>query len=57
VEQRTQTQQQPPTPSTLAPQPNRILAEPATVELAQQDYAQAADIRDRLGWQDQGEHR
>ncbi|MDN3244134.1 hypothetical protein [Streptomyces sp. ZSW22] len=34
----------------LTPQPNRILAEPATPATCQQDYAQAADIRARLGW-------
>jgi hypothetical protein len=41
----------------LTPRPNPILAEPATPQRCAEDYAQAADIRDRLGWQDQGEHR
>lgn len=36
----------------LKPQPNQILAEPATPEACQQDYADGADIRDRLGWHD-----
>ncbi|GGR71012.1 MULTISPECIES: hypothetical protein [Streptomyces] len=36
----------------LTPQPSQILAEPATPAACQQDYAQAADIRERLGWKD-----
>lgn len=47
-------QPQQPTP-TLAPQPNPILAEPATPATCARDYAQAADIRARLGWKD-GNH-
>lgn len=49
--QSTSTPQPEPTP-TLTPQPNRIMAEPATVELAQQDYAQAADVRQTLAAQE-----
>ncbi|MFC7983828.1 hypothetical protein [Streptomyces sp. NPDC057336] len=36
----------------LTPQPNPILAEPATPAACQADYAQAADVRARLGWKD-----
>lgn len=36
----------------LTPQPNEILAEPATVENCQADYADASDVRSRLGWKD-----
>lgn len=36
-----------PTPA-QPPQPNRILATPATVAACQQDYADAQDVRDRL---------
>ncbi|MEU3851747.1 hypothetical protein [Streptomyces sp. NPDC029554] len=39
------------------PRPNQILAEPATPQRCAEDYAQAADIRDRLGWHQQGERR
>ncbi|UDM00058.1 hypothetical protein [Streptomyces longhuiensis] len=31
---------------------NQITDEPATVEACQQDYADAADVRARLGWTD-----
>ncbi|WP_157852692.1 hypothetical protein RFN58_06960 [Streptomyces iakyrus] len=41
----------------LTPRPNRILAEPATPENCAADYKQAADIRSRLGWHEQGEHQ
>ncbi|MFF7096388.1 hypothetical protein ACFY9A_28935 [Streptomyces rubradiris] len=41
-----------PTEPDLTPQPSPILAEPATPATCQQDYAQAADIRERLGWKD-----
>ncbi|MET8826068.1 hypothetical protein ABZX40_13430 [Streptomyces sp. NPDC004610] len=44
---------QPPGPAEeldRTPRPNPILDRPATVEQAQQDYADAADIRQRLGW-------
>lgn len=37
--------------SDRTPRPNPILAEPATVELAQRDYADGADIRGRLDQQ------
>lgn len=45
------TDQAPDQPS-LTPQPNRIMSEPATPEACQQDYADAADVRSRLGWKD-----
>ncbi|MCG0066287.1 hypothetical protein L0F81_23850 [Streptomyces tricolor] len=35
-----------------APKPNPISGEPATVEACQQDYADADDVRRRLGWKD-----
>jgi hypothetical protein len=38
--------------SPTAPRPNRILAEPATVEACQQDYAGAADVRQTLAVQE-----
>ncbi|WP_158810644.1 hypothetical protein [Streptomyces leeuwenhoekii] len=44
-------EQQPEQPD-CTPQPSQIATEPATVEACQQDYAQAADIRRRLGWTD-----
>ncbi|MFE2353451.1 hypothetical protein [Streptomyces parvulus] len=44
-------EQQPEQPD-LTPQPNRILAEPATPAACRQDYAAGADIRQRLGWKD-----
>lgn len=34
------------------PQPNRVLAEPATVEACRSDYDAGADVRARLGWKD-----
>lgn len=40
----------------LTPRPNPILAEPATVELAQRDYADGADVRQRLDQQIKGGH-
>ncbi|WP_179272379.1 hypothetical protein [Streptomyces sp. XY006] len=40
----------------LTPQPNQILAEPATPQRCAEDYAQAADIRDRMDQQDR-QHR
>ncbi|MFE7236111.1 hypothetical protein ACFVAF_36965 [Streptomyces sp. NPDC057596] len=39
-------------PSLAQPQPNRILAEPATVEACQQDYADGADVRETLAAQE-----
>ncbi|MFE7273022.1 hypothetical protein [Streptomyces sp. NPDC057623] len=36
----------------LTPQPSLIVAEPATVQACQQDYADASDVRLRLGWTD-----
>lgn len=44
--------QQPPEQPTLTPQPNRILAEPATVEACARDYANAATVRDTIAQQD-----
>ena len=41
-----------PTPTQLAPQPNRILAEPATVAQCRADYQAAADIRQTLAAQE-----
>ena len=46
--ERTDQQPQRPTPpptAPLAPQPNRILAEPATPAACQQDYQAAANVR------------
>lgn len=40
-------------PAPLAPRPNRILAEPATVAACYRDYALAASIRARM---DRGSH-
>lgn len=34
------------------PRPNPILAEPATVQACQQDYADAADVRQTMARQD-----
>lgn len=36
----------------LTPQPNAILAEPATVEACQQDYDAAADVRQTMAQQE-----
>ena len=44
--------ERPPEQPSLTPQPNQIMAEPATVESCQQDYADASDVRSRLGWKD-----
>ncbi|MFF8953865.1 hypothetical protein ACF09I_34465 [Streptomyces sp. NPDC014940] len=44
------TDQPPEQHSPAQPQPNQILAEPATPQACQQDYADAADVRGRLGW-------
>jgi hypothetical protein len=46
---------QPPTPP-LAPQPNRILAEPATVAACARDYQAAADVRQTLAAQEARQH-
>lgn len=43
-----------PTPQPRAPQPNRILATPATVAQCRADYAAAADVRQRLDEQLRG---
>jgi len=52
VEHRTdQPDQQP----SLTPQPNQILAEPATPALCQQDYADGADVRDVMAQQERNQ--
>ncbi|WP_159027525.1 hypothetical protein [Streptomyces sp. NRRL S-1896] len=51
MQERTHAQPQPPTPP-LTPQPNRILAEPATIDACARDYAQAADVRQALAAQE-----
>jgi hypothetical protein len=43
--------QQPPDQPTRTPQPNRILAEPATVQACTRDYADAADVRQTMAQQ------
>jgi hypothetical protein len=48
VPERTDQPKQQPSPE--QPQPNSILRQPATVDACQQDYANAADVRQRLGW-------
>ncbi|MFI1371324.1 hypothetical protein ACH4UY_04840 [Streptomyces longwoodensis] len=40
----------------LAPRPNPILAEPATVQRCQDDYAAAEDVRSRLAEQEARRH-
>lgn len=54
--ERTDQPQGQPTPASLAPQPNRIVAEPATVQACQQDYAQAAAVRDVMAQQEARTH-
>jgi hypothetical protein len=49
-----QPQGQPSPAPDLTPQPSRIMAEPATVQSCQQEYAAGADVRARLGWKDAG---
>ncbi|MEV7793400.1 hypothetical protein AB0O68_15615 [Streptomyces sp. NPDC087512] len=44
--------EQPEAEKDLTPQPNQVMAEPATVQACQADYAAGADIRERLGWKD-----
>lgn len=44
------TEQEQPQPTPAQPQPTPIYRQPATVEACQQDYADGADIRQRLGW-------
>lgn len=48
----TQQPQAQPTPTSRAPQPNRIIAEPATVQACAADYAAAADVRQTLAAQE-----
>jgi hypothetical protein len=45
------------TPAPLAPQPNRILAEPATVQACAADYEAGADVRQTLAAQEARAHR
>jgi hypothetical protein len=40
----------------FTPRPNPIIAEPATPEACQADYAAAADVRARLDTQDARQH-
>ncbi|WP_159391131.1 hypothetical protein [Streptomyces viridochromogenes] len=46
------TDKPPEQPSPAQPQPNQILAQPATVETCRADYDAGADVRSRLGWKD-----
>ncbi|WP_158073023.1 hypothetical protein [Streptomyces kebangsaanensis] len=39
-------------PSPAQPQPNQILAQPATVQACQQDYAAGADVRQTMDKQE-----
>lgn len=39
-------------PADMAKQPNQILAQPATVQACQQDYANAADVRQAMTQQE-----
>lgn len=39
-------------PADMAKQPNQILAQPATVQTCQQDYANAADVRQAMTQQE-----
>lgn len=50
------TDQAPDQPS-LTPQPNRILAQPATVQACTADYAAAADVRQTLAAQERKARR
>ena len=43
---------QAPDQPTLTPQPNRVLAEPATVAACARDYQAAADVRQTLAAQE-----
>jgi hypothetical protein len=45
---------QPPEQPSLAPRPSQILAEPATVQACQADYAAAGDVRARMDQQTNG---
>ncbi len=40
------------TPADMAKQPNQILAQPATVQACQQDYAQGAGVREVMAQQE-----
>jgi hypothetical protein len=46
------TDQPDPQPTPAPPQPNQILAEPATVAACQQDYANGADVREVMAQQE-----
>ena len=43
---------QPADQPTLTPQPNRVLAEPATVQACARDYQAAADVRQTIAAQE-----
>ncbi|MGW2933963.1 hypothetical protein ACWDA7_19410 [Streptomyces sp. NPDC001156] len=45
-----------PSPASLAPQPSRVLTEPATVQACAADYAGADDVRRRMDQQDARAH-
>ncbi|MGW2692365.1 hypothetical protein ACWC3Y_10945 [Streptomyces sp. NPDC001296] len=55
--ERTDQPQAQPTPASPALQPSRILAEPATAALCQQDYVDGAGVRARMDQQDARAHR
>jgi hypothetical protein len=44
-----------PSPADLTPQPNQILAEPATVQACAEDYADGADVREVLAQQERNQ--
>jgi hypothetical protein len=52
VTNRTDQPPEQPSPASLTPQPDQILAEPATVQACQQDYAAGADVRQTLAAQE-----
>jgi len=47
--------EQPAAEPDLTPQPNQILAVPATAALCQQDYADGADVRQTMAQQEAGQ--
>ena len=46
---------QPDQQPSLTPQPNQILAEPATVQACAADYADGADVRDVMAQQERNQ--
>jgi len=52
VTNRTDQQGEQPTPAPLTPQPNQILAQPATVQACAQDYADGNDVRQVMAQQE-----